>query len=480
MLRSKLLAGVVLLGFALTGDPAAAAPESCRFGVNAHQVPDAALDLAAAAGIGWVRFDLNWWQFEPKKGQYAWAVADGFIDHAVSLGLHVFITVAYSPSWAVQQPCNDNDPEPKNQCHNRPPLSVGDWTDFLKAAVGRYQDHVKHWGMWNEPNLAGFFAGTRDQYVSLLLKPGSDAVHAVCPGCKVLGPELANLRGANWDAKEGTCVAGECIFNGWNYSLNKVLEAAGGYIDIVTHHKYGDPASKWWKEAVDGETVIIKILEGIKEVTDKHVPGKPVWITEVGWESESFGDNTNAYAATQLEALYQGLAQIQQGTFPGATNQPWPELEKVFWYDLVDDPNGYSWGLLESGLKPKDPYDSYQKVIGLLGGCAGGGGSGGSGGTGGAGGAGTGGEAGGGPQGGQGGTGADAPGGGGPSSASSGTASSSSGSGGAGAAVGADDDNGGLSGCACRLGERSPGSSRWLLAGLLVSLWHARRRARRG
>ena len=35
--------------------------------------------------------------------------------------------------------------------------------------------------------------------------------------------------------------------------------------------------------------------------------------------------------------------QIQKGTFSGAINQPWPELKKLFWYDLNDDPNGYSW-----------------------------------------------------------------------------------------------------------------------------------------
>ncbi len=50
---------------------------------------------------------------------------------------------------------------------------------------------------------------------------------------------------------------------------------------------------------------------------------------------------------------------------------PWPELEKLFWYDLVDDPNAASWGLLDSTETPKDPYNAYAAVIQTLGDCTG-------------------------------------------------------------------------------------------------------------
>jgi len=377
-MRLQVLA--VLLGALAVTSVARGATEECPFGVNAHQASNAALDKVAAAGIGWVRFDMNWLQFEPSKGNYNWKEADRFIDHAHGLGLHTFVTVAYSPSWAVQQPCNDADANPVNICRNRPPLKGSDWTDFVTAAVNRYKAKVTHWGMWNEPNLIQFFNGTRPQYVDLLLKPGSDAVHAACPNCKVLGPELANLRGANWDSKNGTCIGNECIFNGWNYSLPKVLEAAGSYIDIVTHHKYKDPALTLWQQLVDGETQVIKVINGLKEITDQYTPGKDVWLTEFGWEAEPYGKHSNAYAATQLTEFYQGLDAIHKGSVPGAINQPWPQLKKLFWYDLHDDPNGYSWGLMEADLKTKPQYDAYKAVIQMLGPCDGGsGGSGGSG-----------------------------------------------------------------------------------------------------
>jgi hypothetical protein len=382
--RAGLLAlPLAAAGIVTAGPDAQAFPGDCRFGVNAHQASNNALDLAAGAGIGWVRFDMNWHQFEPQQGQYNWTEADRFIDHAQLLGLNVFVTIAYSPSWAVAQPCNDNDANPANTCRNRLPLNVASWTGFVTAAVNRYQGKVTHWGMWNEPNLEHFFSGTREQYVNQLLIPGSDAVHAACPTCLVLGPELAHLRGANWDADEGVCIGTNCAFNGWNYSLARVLEAAGSYCDIISHHKYAAPASVFWPEAVDGEWIAnVQIINGIKEVTDQYAPGKPVWITEFGMESEPFGSHTNAETATEVTAFYTGLDQIQQGSFTGAVNQPWPELKALFWYDLVDDPNGYSWGLLESNETPKPQYNSYAAVIQTLGPCDGsGGGAGGGGGS---------------------------------------------------------------------------------------------------
>jgi MYXO-CTERM domain-containing protein len=361
----------VLIAVALAG-PAAAFTEECPYGVNAHQASDDALQKVADAGIGWVRFDLNWFQFEPSDNSYDWTIADRFVDKCDQLGIHVYFTISYTPSWAVGAACNDADPNWENWCRNAHPASQSYWTDFVTAVVQRYSGSVKHYGLWNEPNLGSFYRGTRDQYTNEILIPGSNAVHAACNDCYVLGPDLAHLRGSEWDECEGTCVPlmdCECAFNGWNHSLIEVLADAGSYIDIVTHHKYADPASEWWGEALDGEFIVIQLINGIKEVTDQYAPGKPVWITEFGWESTPLGEHSDAYAADQLEDTFTGLDQVWYGTNPWGANQPWPELEKMFWYDLVNDDAAMTYGLLDSSLNPKDPYNAYQNIIQTLGDC---------------------------------------------------------------------------------------------------------------
>jgi len=342
-----------LLSLALGATP------DCPYGVNAHQASDAVLEAAAEAGIGWVRFDMNWNQFEPEKGQYNWTVGDRFMAKAEALELNVFVTVAYTPDWAATVSCNESSSSEWDWCHNAP-TSAEHYARFVTAAVQRYPT-VKHWGMWNEPNLSHFYRGTRDQWAQTILIPGSEAVHDACSDCKVLGPDLANLREAHWDSDEGICAFGECIFNGWNYSLEQILKSYGQHIDIVTHHKYTDPAEVFWSELTVGQWLMeIQYMNGLQELTDHHVPGKPVWITEFGWETTPGGEHSPEYSSQQLKAAFQGL---------GDQANSWPELEVLFWYDLVDDPNTYSWGaftwgLLEADGTPKPAMASYAALIG--------------------------------------------------------------------------------------------------------------------
>jgi len=348
-------------------------PEECPFGVNAHQAPDDVLDLAADAGIKWVRFDMNWWQFEPADGVYDWTVADRFMATADANDLQVFVTIAYTPTWAGTPGCDDLAIDENAWCRNSVP-ATSDWTDFVTAAVDRYGSQVKAWGMWNEPNLSHFFLGTRQQYVNDILIPGSDAVHAACADCKVLGPELAHLRGANWDSEAGNCIFGECVFNGWEVSLAAILDDAGPWIDIISHHKYTDPADRFWAETLDGEWLVVQFMHGIREITDTHAPGKPVWITEMGWETTPGGEHSPSYAGDQLYEAYAILDEVKDGTWNGTDDGPWPELQRMFWYDVMDDPvvhpwGQYTWGLVDANHVPKETYWSYQAVTGDLGGC---------------------------------------------------------------------------------------------------------------
>lgn len=115
-------------------------------------------------------------------------------------------------------------------------------------------------------------------------------------------------------------------------------------------------------------------MHGLKEVIDDHGQGQPVWIAEFGWETAPGGDWTEDEAADEVEATWEGFAEVRAGTFSLAENDPWPELARMFGYDLNDDPSVYAdgmstWGLLDSDLAPKSAYASYRSVIAAQGGC---------------------------------------------------------------------------------------------------------------
>src|SRR5438132_9097108 len=66
------------------------------YGVNGHLPSGADLDAAAGAGIGWVRYDFNWFQIEGTAGQFDWSAQDAAVAAAVGRGIDVFATLAYT------------------------------------------------------------------------------------------------------------------------------------------------------------------------------------------------------------------------------------------------------------------------------------------------------------------------------------------------------------------------------------------------
>ena len=168
---------------AVTGT-AGAAPK--LLGANVHQSLDVGHDATKAAGLGWVRIDLNWIQCEPGQGTYDFALLDGVVDAAKARGLSVLAVVGYGPAWASTGDALGDGPD------NDVPID-GAYPAFVTAVVQHFQDRVSHYELWNEPNLDTFFEGTPDDYVARVLVPGAQAVHSACPGCKVVAPGLATM-----------------------------------------------------------------------------------------------------------------------------------------------------------------------------------------------------------------------------------------------------------------------------------------------
>ena len=156
MLR-KLFASIALV--LLTS---ASAGAQNHFGINAHIPTDAELDLVARSGATWVRVDCDWQSFEPRRGDRRFMVMDRVVNSAVARGLRVFMTIAYTPTWAS---IGNGDARTNNDVP-RPEA----YAAFVEATVARYADRVQHFGLWNEPNLVQFFEGDVDQYIDNVLQ----------------------------------------------------------------------------------------------------------------------------------------------------------------------------------------------------------------------------------------------------------------------------------------------------------------------
>jgi polysaccharide biosynthesis protein PslG len=306
--------------------------ENSPYGINAHapQGSDLALQLdeVQACGIGWIRVDFVWSWVEPSQDSFTWTIYDAIVAAADARGLHIYATIGNTPAWATSGSPGTGAPN-----------SAADFYDVCFRAAQRYAGSIKYWGMWNEPNLSQFWAGTRGQYIDLILKNGADAVHAAASDLKACGPELAHLSSGNWDA--------------W---LTDCINQAGSKLDVVTHHGYSGSGYSNVTDKLDKAPVWPWDPPCVKQILQNTGWfGRPFWLTETGWESASVGETNQA-------SYYTGLL---NDWFTGRPARSW--VSKVFFYELSDSQSfpDISFGILgpEPAHTPKPAFTAYQAFV---------------------------------------------------------------------------------------------------------------------
>ncbi len=335
---SGALAAAVLVGAALAAGFAAppAAAQGNAFGMNIHEPTGSDLTLIMnklqAAGIGWANMSIVWPYVQPTQGAYDWSTYDAIVAAAKAHGITLLASPLYTPDWAASAPAPTWTAVP----------TTAAWMDFCTQAATHFKGSIQYWQIWNEPNQAEFWAGTRQQYIDQLLIPCADAIHAADPTAQVGGPALAHLTSADW--------------YDW---LTDVLQQAGPHLDFVTHHTYDTGGNKNVTQKLTAST----LFGGSPDLWSLSPPsvrevlqyvgwfGKPFWLTETGWESQPIGE-------AQQAAYYTGML---NDWFSGQSGQTW--MTRIFFYEMQDPPNSSTWGILNADGTPKEAYSAYQTFI---------------------------------------------------------------------------------------------------------------------
>ncbi len=328
------LAFLLLLLLALSSRWAGA-QDGSPYGVDIHSPTGAelALDLdrVQAAGIGWVHVAVIWPYVEGQPGVYDWSAYDEIVAAAQARHLGILATILYTPAWATRDLTWTGVPD------------VAAWTEFCRRAAERYKGSIRYWGLWNEPNLAEFWSGSRQQYIDGLLKPGADGIHAGNPEAQVGGPALAHLSSAAW--------------YDW---LTDVLAKAGDHLDFVTHHVYdtggnGAVTAKLNASTLFGSTPGLwsVVSPSVREVLEHSGWfGRPFWLTETGWQTSQVGE--------ALQATY--YTGFLTDWLTGQHRQDW--IAKIFFYEIKDPASGSpTWGILKPDGTPKPVYSAYKNFI---------------------------------------------------------------------------------------------------------------------
>jgi hypothetical protein len=316
------------------------------FGINTAFQPETAdlearLEAMQNAGIKWGRQDFTWRRIEREPGRYDWAPYERLVEQCRAHGLLLFGNLAYAPKF--------HDP--------RTTAGVEAYCALAREAAKRFAGTIDTWQIWNEPN-GGFWQGAPEQYARLLAASGR-AIHEAIPNAKVLGLNMAFcdvlwaeriLRQVPYDCFDIACFhpyrppsAPEEKFDWWE--LDQYVKSWHRH-DLTT--TYPLIRMTYLEQAAELENVMRKFGEP-----------KPMWITEICWNSHIHPYGTSELRQADLTVRFYILSIASR------------KIAKVFWWTLKDGgarqfDQADMVGLMRNDLAPKYAYYAYAWMTRLL------------------------------------------------------------------------------------------------------------------
>ncbi|TAK34775.1 MAG: hypothetical protein EPO21_08370 [Chloroflexota bacterium] len=217
-----------------------------------------------AQTAGWVRDYHKWYLYEATKGVYTWGSGsnslDWFYSSLKSLGVKIMPDVEYSTAWASSTGTIYGIPDAT--AHSQ----------YLGALARHYGNTIAAIENANEPNqwwqqptmLASVFgAMTAKDYTAV----------------KAANPRTLLVMGGiiGWD----------------NAYLDGTNQASRGKFDVVNFHWFGggDTTNGGLNPETGG---LLWMTDQVKRWRDAKAPGKPVWITEFGWDTYDAPDGAKS------------------------------------------------------------------------------------------------------------------------------------------------------------------------------------------
>lgn len=241
-------------------------------------------------GFKYVRFhgllddDMNVCIKKDKKIQFSFYNIDSIFDFLLEIGTKPFIELGFMPECLASGT--------KTVYHYKgnvtPPESYDEWsflihtfTDHIKNRYGSVEVGKWFFEVWNEPNLEGFWSGTRDEYFELY-KHSALAVKSVNAKFKVGGPATAR--------------------NEWIPEFIDFCKTGNVPVDFITTHHY--PTDSPFGHHADARRQMEDSRRGIltewlrKAVSEAG--GLPVYYTEwnISPSCRNYPYNDTSYSAS--------------------------------------------------------------------------------------------------------------------------------------------------------------------------------------
>ncbi|MCA9391739.1 S8 family serine peptidase [candidate division WWE3 bacterium] len=274
------------------------------------------IDMAVmeSLGVPATRLPFSWDDDEPAINFYNWAARDIIMADAHSRGIDIVASIVGTPSWAAP---GDSRPP-----HRRLPNVAfeSEYKEYLRLIVQKYP-YITKFEFWNEENSYGSMVGSGDTY--------DDA--SVTEYAYWLKVTYDTLKGENRDIE--VSVGGlDGTFNEAQFLVDMHTKPGGHSYDVVSVHPYelNGPADLGWVDQIHS------------------IAGKPIWITEYGWEASAVGEaNQAAYLQQTLDTLF----------------TPAYSYVKVAILLAIRDFGSSTWGITNGSGVHRAAYSAFEQAI---------------------------------------------------------------------------------------------------------------------
>jgi hypothetical protein len=231
------------------------------------------------AGVTWARQQFPWEDIEIHgKGDFqdrrnepprsAWEKYDRIVAGAKAHGIELLVRLDDPPDWAYADPAASGS--------MGPPDDLEDYGDFVAAVAKRYCGRVRYYQLWNEPNIypewgersvdpAGYAA---------LLRIGAQRVRAACPDAFVVSAALAQTTEPGGRNMDDLAYLQALYDAGWRDDF-----------DVLATQGFGLWTGPLDRRASASRANFARVQLAREVMVRNGDAAKPVWITEMGWDS---------------------------------------------------------------------------------------------------------------------------------------------------------------------------------------------------
>ncbi|MFH1740913.1 MAG: hypothetical protein ABIH23_18055, partial [bacterium] len=236
-------------------------------------------------GCAWNRYDFCWNGIERTKGTFDFRELPVQVDESLRHGVKILPILDYEPAWdPAHSPADDE--------------ALDDWAHYVKTTVETFKGKLHYWQAWNEPNNDGFWKpepNARD-YAELLRRTYL-AIKEVDPNLKVLGLNCSDID--------------------LEYSEQVFRYGGLNYCDILAYQPY----------RIAPEVGHFEEVQALRELVDRFGEQRPIWFTEMGWNSDHFPFKDATDFLAETPSRRQAAFLVRYMTIIQAAG-----IDKVFWF----------------------------------------------------------------------------------------------------------------------------------------------------